>query len=263
MSEVLEIAKEMGYDPEYNGDDKKTPEEFIKYGAKIQRNQSQKIKDLLNRMDSMSSEFEKMNRTFSETLTAQQEKHKVELERQKTEIEAKMERAVDEADTAEFKRLQSQMKTLEKQERDIKPVATKSSDELIFEKWKADGRSFLDTDVEAAKEFQIALAEIRIKKNGRADLPLPVNEELDHIDSHLKKVYPERFGLKKEEKPPAGGPGEGKAKGDKAETKLTYKQLSETEKQQYDSWMRSLGKGFNPETLLNSFSLARKARGEK
>lgn len=256
--ELIELAKEMGYDPEYDGDDKKTPAEFIKYGAKIQKNQSSKIKDLVGMVDGMKQEFKQLNSTFEQTLTQQQEAHKLQLEKQRKDIEAKMEMAVDEADTAEFRRLKGQLSDIDKEASAIKPKQSSNKDDEFFKSWLV-GKEWINTDPTAGREFQRAIANYRIDNGGRPDVILSVSGELAAAEKHLKEVMPERFGLKKKEEPPAGGPGEGKAKKQGYEEKLTFDALTDTEKTRYNKVKRLLGKDFDEKSTLRNINLARKA----
>jgi hypothetical protein len=260
-SEVLKIAEDMGYNSEYSGYDKKTPEEFIKHGVTIQRKQSGTIKDLLSRMDGMTGEFQKMQSTFETTISKQQEKYKADLERQKEELQIKIEAAVDDRDTEGFKKLNKELKAVESEANSIqaKPdVTDMTKEQQYFADWKQNGFSFIDNDPVAQKEMNKALALFRIDNAGNATTVLNVKDELNAVAEHLKKVFPDKFNLKKEELPPGGGVGEGKHKGG-SKTALTIKDLDSTELRTYKKWQGLLGKSFNSETCLKNIKLAREA----
>lgn len=260
MSEkILELAKGMGYDPDYEGEDKKTPEEYIKYGASIQRRQSNKIKDLAGIVEDMKGEFKRLNTTFESTLTAQQEKHKSDLEKQRKEIEARMEVAVDEADREEFLRLKSRLADVNKEESSIKPAPAINKDQEFFNSWIS-GKEWINTDATAGREFQRAIANYRIDNGGRPDVVMSVQKELEAAENHLKEKFPERFGIKPKEEPPAGGPGEGKNKKSVTDKKITYDQLSGVEKQRYDKLKKIMGKDFSEENTLRNIKLSRESK---
>lgn len=254
---VTALAVEMGFDPEYDGENKKTAEEFIRHGAKIQRSQSEKIKDLLGRVDGIATEFNKMQDNFNQTLTAQQEKHRQDLERQREDIESQMMTAVDEADTDRFKRLQKDLKDIDNQASKIVPKQNTNSAQEAFNKWIAD-KTWIKDGTPEAKELMKAVTAWRIDNGHPTDKIVDPEKELAYAEQHLKKLYPEKFGLKPKEDPGGATVGEGKNKGG-AERSLKLSELSDSERKEYDKWKRIIGKSFNGEQFLKNIALARKA----
>ncbi len=257
---LTELAVEMGYNPEFEGEGKKTPKEFIQHGAKIQKNQSEKIKDLLGRVDGMTGEFEKMQTTFNNSLSAQQKKHQADLERQRTELDARIETAVDEADTVEFKRLDKERKELDKQAQDIVPDTNNDSEinqseaQKYFNKWYSD-KQWIKPGSDAEKEMNKAIALFRIDKGGRADILIDAESELAAAEKHLKEKFPDRFGLKPVESPPAG-PGEGKSKGGSGNA-LKVSDLTADEKRSLTKWKSLLRDRYNEKQMLENIRHAR------
>lgn len=257
---ITELAVEMGFNPDYDGENKKTAAEFIKHGAKIQRSQSEKIKDLIDQSAEMRSDFVKMQETFDKSLTAQQEQARKNLELQRAELEAKRYQAVDEADTEEFKRIDKQIRDIDKQASDIKPSEKVPKEQEIFNDWWSDKKAWLKQGSAAEKEMMKAITNFRIDNGGNATKVLDVNKELAAAEEHLKKLYPENFGLKPEEKPGGASVGEGKPKSTgTGEPKLKKSELTSDEKKQFETMKKYLGKHFDEAKTLTNFAYARKA----
>lgn len=255
-NKVLELAKEMGYNPDYDGEDKKTPEDFIRHGNTIVKKQSGKIKDLVNTVDGMSKEFSNMQKTFLQTTEANEKKYKADLERQKAELEAKLDIAVDEADRDQVNVIRKELSEIERQE--LKPKEEVNVDQAYFEKWRKD-KAWIEGDIKAQAAFRKAQIDVEVEHGkGRG-----AEFELTEIDKILKKKYPEKYGLKPEEKPPAGGINEGgkSAKENSKDVKLST--LNAEEKGLYNSMKKAAGKKFNEESTLKAIGAMRAAKEKK
>lgn len=257
---VMSLAVDMGYNPDFDGENKKTPEEFIKHGAKIQRNQSEKIKDLIDSQEGMRNDFVQMQETFNKSLTAQQEQSKREYEGRIADLETRREQAVDEADVDEFKKVDKELQNINKKMSDIKPSDNITKEQKVFNDWWSDKQSWLTPGSDAEREMNKAIASFRIDNGLRADQLLDVNKELDAAEKHLKKVYPDKFGLKPNESPGGATVGEGKTNPTDVQGLILKKsELTSEEKKQLDVAKKYLGKSYDEKKMLTNLAYARKA----
>lgn len=252
---VLELAKEMGYNPDFEGEGKKTPEEFIKHSSTIVKNQSSKIKDLMGTVEGMSSEFANMQKTFLATTEANEKKHKADLERQKAKLEADLDIAIDEADKDQVHTIRKELSNIEKQK--IQPKEEINGDQVYFDNWSKD-KKWIESDKKAIAAFKIAQIKVMAEHGeGRG-----AEFELKEIDKLLKEEFPEKYGLKKKELPPAGGVAEGKS-ADENSKDVKLSTLNATEKGLYNSMKKAAGKKFNEESTLKAIGAMRAAKEKK
>ena len=257
MSEVLELAKEMGYKEDFEGDGKKTPEEFIKHSSTIIKNQSGKLKDVLGKIEGMSSVITDMQKTFNSTIETNRAQHKAELEKQKRDLETKLDTAVDEADRGEVKRIREELKEIDKKSEAPKAEEI-NVDQAYFNKWRSD-KTWIDSDKKAQAAFRIAQIEVRTEKGDN----ISAEVELTEIDKILKDKYPEKYGLKAKEEPPAGYVGSGEGKNSIATKVLKMTDLTVDEKSFVDRLKRLQGNKFNEAVTLTSVKNTRDAASKR
>ena len=256
---VLEIAKELGYNPDFEGENKKTPEEFILYSKDIEKKQSGTIRGLIGTVDKMSKEFVAVQETFANTIDSQNARHAEELKKEKAQLETKFETAVDEADIVEAKKIQKELKEVEiKQAQNLKkdppPV---NADQAYFDKWR-DKHIWIDDDKKAQAEFKKAHIDLLTEHGeGRG-----AEFELAYIEKKLKEKMPAKFGLKPKDTPPAGDIGEGKST-TKISKDLKVNDLNSEEKALFTKFKKAAGKHYNEKSTLNAISAMRAAKGAK
>lgn len=244
---VLEIAKKLGYKADFDGEGAKTPEEFILYSKEIEKNQRGKIKDLIGKVDTMSSEFTKTQETFAKTIDSQNARHTAELKKAKEKLEKDFDDAVDEADTPRARQIQQEIKEIEKQEVAPKTTTLKTDpNQEYFENWRQKN-IWIDTDKKAQAEFKKAHIDL-LTEHGEGK---GAEFELAYIEKKLKAKMPEKFGLKKKEDPPAGDIGEGNGNVNVGK-ELKYSDLNPEEKAQYNRWKKISGKNFSDKATLAS-----------
>jgi len=253
---VLELAKEMGYNPEFDGEGKKSPEEFIKRGSTIQRNQNGKIKDLMKTMDGMSSEFVSMQKTFLETTEANERKHKADLETQRQTLETKLDDAVGESDAKEVKKIRSEIKELDKQETKL-PKDEVNVDQAYFNEWAKD-RKWIEADKKTQAAFRKAQIDVQVE-HGMGN---SAEFELTAIDKILKEKYPVEYGLRAKETPPGGDVGEGKSD-TKTSKEVKLSTLSTAEEKMFNGMKRAQGNKFDEKSTLKAIGAVRASKEKK
>jgi len=253
MSEVLELAKEMGYKEDFEGDGKKTPAEFIKHSSTIIKNQSGKIKDVLNKVTDLSGVINGMQKTFNTTIETNREQHKADLEKQKQDLENKLDTAVNESDVGEVKKIRKEISEIDK-----KVVTTPkeeiSDDQAYFNKW-SEGKRWIESDKKSIAAFKIAQIKV-VAQHGEGR---GAEFELKEIDKLLKEEYPEKYGLKPKEDAPAGDVGSGDGKNSVSTKVLKMSDLTADEKGFVDRLKRLQGNNFNEKVTLASVKNTRAA----
>lgn len=252
---VLEIAKKLGYKADFDGEGAKTPEEFILYSKEIEKNQRGKIKDLIGKVDTMSSEFTKTQETFAKTIDSQNARHTAELKKAKEKLEKDFDDAVDEADTPRARQIQQEIKEIEKQEVAPKTTTLKTDpNQEYFENWRQKN-IWIDTDKKAQAEFKKAHIDL-LTEHGEGK---GAEFELAYIEKKLKAKMPEKFGLKKKEDPPAGDVGEGKNNVEIGKA-INISSLTSEEKAMFNSQKKAFGKHFNEKSSLAAIAAVRAAK---
>ena len=252
--EVLAIAKEMGYKEDFEGEGKKTPAEFIKHSSKIIKNQSGKLKDVIDKMDGMSGVITEMQKTFNSTIETTKAQHKADLEKQKNALEGKLVEAVNESDVDEVQKIRKEMSDIDKKVNAEPKKEEVSGDQAYFNEWSKEKR-WIESDKKAIAAFKIAQIKV-ISEHGEGR---GAEFELKEIDKILKEEYPEKYGLKPKEKPPAGDLGSGDGKNSVSTKVLKMSDLTAGEKTFVDKLKRLQGSNFNEKLTLASVKNTREA----
>lgn len=252
---IMDLALSIGFNPDFDGENKRTAEEFLKHGVKVQRDQSSKIKE-------MAGKFDDLNKTFRANMQMQEDKHKSDLIKQRESIEAKIEVAVDEADGNEFKKLNKELKDVDTEVAGLGKTETKNEMREKFEEWHSDKAGWLTQGSVAEKEMTKAIALFRIDRSGQSAKMVNINGELAAAEKHLKEKFPAEFGLKPAESAPGGSVGEGKQSGGK-ETAVKVSDLNTDELSHFKTMKRLLGKKWDEKQELENITLGRKALKKK
>lgn len=259
---IESLAQEAGWRPDFEGEGAKTAAEFLRHGQTINKKQTgtikgqnDKIEELKTATSKMSEMMADMQTSFNKTVETQTAQHNAELDRQRQELEEKRNNAIDEADRSEVNKIDKQIKDIDSQKKEAETTQSNvtSEAEKYAKKWENDN-AWLRTDTKASKEFWKAVSAHRIDVGGVPDTLEGVKAETQAAEEHLKKLFPEQYGLKPEEEPPGGAVGEGNTKTPEAKTKLSVKDLTAEEKSEYDDYKRHMGKNFNSETMLKNIN---------
>ncbi len=270
MSEEISVeslAKEKGWREDFTGEGAKTAAEYIRHSTVIEKKKSIMIEGQNKKIDAMNAKTSEMaemmsdmQNKFNVTSEMQSKKHAADIEAKVSELEDLRNTAIDQADRTEVKKIDKQIKDVEAQKEVVKTASEKSKEQVYFENWWNDKKQWLSQGSEAEKEMNKAIALFRIDRTGDASKLVNVEEELKAAEEHLKKKYPDNFGLKPEEKPPGGAVGEGNASSGTVVKELTVGKLEPEELREYNEYKRIMGKNFNPKAMLKNFSNMREAR---
>lgn len=196
-NEVEELAAEMGWNKEYEGDDAVDAKTYILRSRDINRNVSKKLKNV-------SRELEAMRDGISAIQSKWESDHKQEVDDLKDQIKSlKKERdlAVEDGDNDRYKLTNDKIEKLEtkvEKASQAKPPQPKNSPHPEYVKW-----------VEAGNEWYEEDTEMQIWANGLIKSPeysnLPMKKLLPMLTKKAKEFFPEKFETetKSETKPSA------------------------------------------------------------
>lgn len=177
-------AKEMGWNPEYTGPNKKTAKEYYEDGLKIQPILQANLKKERAARENLEARLREQESNSRKSIEALQ-KH---FERELATVQAKKEAAVKNADVDEFKKLEAEEKELLKSKPEA--VETKDSKDFrsdpVIQQWEKDN-SWYGNDEELTEYADFISTRLRKKteKTGR--------DFLDLVAEGVKKQYPGKF----------------------------------------------------------------------
>lgn len=215
---ILTQAKAMGYKEDYEGANKLTPQEYVSRAFERLDIAKGSVKTLLRKNEELSSDnkklLEKLDRmglTMKQFVESSRKTEERAYQRARAELEAKMEKAVEDADTDAYKKSKAQLDKLdqdikehpaltgkeveEKEEKPAKQAEWYSPD--IQEKW-LEANDWYEKDMDMAV-YANSIDQVLSKT--RKGQKQSQEERLEAITEAVKEKFPERFGLKpKEEK---------------------------------------------------------------
>lgn len=191
---VLEQAIKEGYDPEYKGPNKKTPEEFVKDGSFFK-----KIKEQNKTIDELKAVVKDLADHNTKVEKAAYDRAVADLKRAK-------ETAVLEADLIKVRALEAREEQLKAEQSAPKPVvneAPKLTQELLdFQErnksWFNRQTDENDEMVDAADFIANKIA-TQLKQRG---LTMSQGEQLALVEKRIKEFYPKRFENENQDKKP-------------------------------------------------------------
>ena len=239
---IEEIAMKLGYNPDFDGDDKeyKTPEEFILNSKDIQKTMSKQKDNLSKKVDSMRAELEE-NRRMAQGLRkhfeALNEATVAGLKSRINELEGQRQAALDEEDHTRVRKIDEQIDDLEK-------VSNKKVEEDApippeFKAWVADNEWYYeDEELRTYANAQV--------NNNPKFIGMTQKMVYKTIEKDVKEAFPEKFQSEKVEKEPEKKPKapsvEGATRKSSKSAKFTVKDLTEEQ--------RTIGKDFEKQGIM-------------
>lgn len=188
----LEEAIKSGYDPNYSGPNKKSPEQFVKDGSFFKKIEEQKkaineLKKLFQESEARSIKIERETR-----------------ERTLKELQAQKEEAVAIADVAEYKRIEA----LERAEAEklkevpVKPVQNELPPEMTeFAERNKDWFNNATPENLLMAKAADGLCEVIAEEARLNGETLSLVEQLKRVEERIKDVFPKRFRNVNQDKP--------------------------------------------------------------
>lgn len=189
----LEEAKKMGYNADYEGKDKKSPEQFVKDGSFFKK---------INELKKEAEETKKMVRQLAE--------HNAKLEKAAynkayEDLQAEKSKAVENADIARYAAIEARQKEVIEQRDQVKPVDLNPPDisqELL--NWQEENKDWFNNQTDENLEMAEAANFIdqRISKQAaERGVQLTQAQHLTMVTEKIKKLYPHRFENEAQSKP--------------------------------------------------------------
>lgn len=220
---VTKVAEKIGYNPNYDGPNKKSPVEYILDGRDIQKQLSESLRDKLKHIDALREDVGKVTAFVKK----QSEQRVAELEKTVAELQAKRKEAVEEGDVEGFEAAEKSIKevvdVLNTEKSQAQPKNVNKQFQQEFEKWKSDNDWY-------EKDEQLTLYAMGVRDKYHADpevLKMTDSQWLGFIGEKVKEAFPHKF-----EKPAPKTPVSGTSsvrrgaqpKSSYSETGLTYQQ---------------------------------------
>lgn len=178
-------AREMGWNPDYNGPNKKSAKQFYEDGQNIQPILQANLKKERQRVESLESRLREQEESSKRSIQALQ-KH---FEREIAAVQAKKKEAVKNADTEAFEKYEKEEKELLESKPDLPEEQPKEKDfrsDPVIQQWEKEN-SWYGTDEELtdAADFHSTRLRKKTDKTGR--------EFLDMVAEKVRNQFPEKF----------------------------------------------------------------------
>jgi hypothetical protein len=172
-------AKEQGWNPDYDGENKVDAKTFVEKGEKI----AGILKSKVDKLEQRLTAAEQANRDFGEYTRKVREREQGESKQRIADLEAKLAQAITAGDGAEFTRLNGE---INKEKENIQPANTnKGHDQLVEEFLKDNPWYQSDNDLQI---YADGLSE-RIAHEGYRG-----KAYFKELTERVKARYPEKFG---------------------------------------------------------------------
>ncbi|MCP4569112.1 MAG: hypothetical protein GY841_16175 [FCB group bacterium] len=196
--EVEEIAQAMGWNPGFKGEGAKTAREFILHGQDMLKTSSKHSKALTRKIERMEVKQTEIGETIEKHFRNLRDADKAKFDKKIADLEAKMEEAVEDGDTQEYRKTRTELKKVEEQARktaepeEAKPTADPAWDEARAD-W-LESNSWFGVDKEMSNTAEIVYSENKNKG-------LPPKRFFKFLDNQMKALYPDKFEVKEVKKP--------------------------------------------------------------
>ncbi len=225
--QILDEAKKQGYNENYDGENKKTPKEFLEIGLSHNHVLKERNDKLAKQIEEMSEKLEKQHDLAQKLVNDIEAQKKKAVEKAIRELKEEKKEAVRQGDVEKVEEID---KELGEHQENIAKVQTNP----ILDAWIERNSWYKDNTDEAAIEADI-VAET-LAKTGRFDLS---NEKeysryLSEIEKRVKKAFPKKFTNPKKSDPAEVEPGRPSLI---QKSKKTYEDLPPEAKQACDEFV--------------------------
>jgi hypothetical protein len=199
-AELSELAKEMGWNPDFeesDGKERLSAKEFIKKGRDIQKDMRKRIKSQSDSIEDLTSSMKGIQEHFSNV-------SKAEIAKAKKDLKIRRDEAIIDGEIDTVDAIDAEMEALKAKEK--APNKTEEQGKKEFEAWSKDNKWFGndgDLDMSDYAQYKINIA---IRKNPN----MTPAEQMAYARDSVEKKFPEYFGKEKQDRrPPASAVNEG------------------------------------------------------
>ena len=215
QNEIEDVAKELGWNPDYDGEDAKTAREFIINSKEIQKTQRDHAKKLKEQLEATRGEVDELRNGFSEFENHLRTTHAADVARWKSEIaelKAEHKSAMRDGDVDAAERLERKIESTEKMQpkeppKTAFPGAKDVAKWVTETEWYNEKASGYNADAKSFADAIYAENFVYGPDGQPARMKLPVPKLLKKIEREVKKEFPELF--EEEQKKPTAPSVEG------------------------------------------------------
>lgn len=198
---VEDIAKEIGWNPDYDGDDKKSAAQFIRDSKEINKTIHKHMKRFREDAELLRRNQDELKSHYQRMVDAEKKSAENKISELKTKIEKLEERkyqVVEEGDVKTVREIDNEIKDLEKQrvdlekEKDTPTPSQQSEYDPEFVAWK-DQNKWYDKDSDNYNASMAKSAEAEAARLTERYGKLPLGVILSHVDMKMKELFPEHF----------------------------------------------------------------------
>ncbi len=183
--ELLVEAKKRGFNPEYEGDNKKSPKEYLE----VQLNHN---KVLMERNEALTEQVERLSAQIKQVVEFTKEQKQKAVDAAIAKLTAQKEEAIADSDPERVKQLDVMIENEKK--------VAKNQNDPILEAWIANNPWYLNDEKLAIKADRIAF---ELKNTGRFSATDKDYEKLlKLVEEEVKSTFPDKFKNPKKDNPP-------------------------------------------------------------
>jgi hypothetical protein len=179
-------ARDMGWNPSYDGPNKKTAQQFVEDGEKIQPILQANLKKERQRVEALEARLKDTESNTQKSIRALQKHFERETERKLAELKAGKIKAVKNADTEAFEKLEAEEAELLKKPEPEKPDTKDVRNDPTIVAWEGENDWYgKDEDMTAYADGISGVLRNKTGKTGK--------EFLDLVAEQVKKTFPHKF----------------------------------------------------------------------
>jgi uncharacterized protein (DUF1499 family) len=213
--QILEEAVKQGFNPEYEGENKKTPKEFLE----VAFNHNKVLKE---RNDKLSQQVQSLTTQIKHLVQFQEEQKQKAVEKAVRELQAQRQEAIKDGDVEKVEKIDHEI---------AETQVAKSQNNPILDEWVAKNSWYQD-DEELALEADIIAKQLQ--DTGRFG-PQDFNRLLTTVENRIKKAFPDKFRNPKKDNPPDVESGRST---NQSQSKHTYADLPPEAKRWCDQFVK-------------------------
>lgn len=182
--ELLTEALKQGYNPDYEGDNKKTPKEFLE----VAYNHNKMLKE---RNDKLSNQVDDLSQKLNRVVQFQTEMKQKAVDAAIRELKAERKEAIKDGDHEKVEELDEQI---------TKQTVAKQETNIILDTWLK-RNSWYGSDDDLAIEADIIAKQLQDTGRFKAN-DSDYEKLLSQVENRVKKLFPDKFKNPKKDNPP-------------------------------------------------------------
>lgn len=190
--QLLTEAMKQGYNPEYEGDNKKSPKEFLEVAFNHNKVLKERNENLSNQNEELADQLNEMKTSMDRLIQFQQEQKEKAVQKAIKELNAQKLEAINDGDAELVQQIDEQIE----QEKNV----AKPESNPILDAWIKNNPWYIKDDDLGLEADIIAR---QLQDTGRfAPTPKDYQRLLDTVERKVKQQFPDRFKNPKKDNPP-------------------------------------------------------------